>query len=87
MTNEEKTIALFRILGEKFYGLQIGMAAMFLLCQERKVFTMEEFTALKDQVSKSPDMAKLRALLDSLSDPKTELDIDQLLREFQGTVQ
>jgi len=87
MSDNEKIVALFRCLGVKFYELQTGFAAMFILCTARRVFTQAEFLEVKAEVAESPDMTNLRGLLDRLAGPTEAVDFERLLREFEGTVQ
>ena len=73
----------------KFYELQTGFGAMFMLLTDdnRRLFTLEKFLEMKSQVEKSSEMMKLRELLDKLANPTGPVDFEGLLREFQGTVQ
>ena len=89
MSDNEKMVALFRCLGMKFYELQTGFGAMFMLLADdgRKVFTLEEFLKMKGDVEKSPEMLKLRSFLDSIANPTEPVDFEKLLREFEGPVQ
>lgn len=89
MSDNEKIVALFRRLGMKFYELQTGFGAMFMLLADdgRKIFTLNEFLKMKDHVEKSPEMTKLRAFLDTLANPTEPVDFEKLLREFEGPVQ
>lgn len=42
---------------------------------------------VKAEVADSSDMKSLRGLLDRLANPTEEVDFQDLLREFEGTVQ
>ncbi len=85
--NDKTFVALFVALGTKLYELQTGFAAMFILNTDRGSFTREDFLKVKGQVEASPEMKKLRRLLDTLRDPKEPVDFEKLLREFEGPVQ
>ena len=85
--NDKTFVALFVALGTKFYELQTGFAAMFILNTNHGAFTRNDFLRVKAQVETSPEMKKLRHLLDTLRDPTEPVDFEKLLREFQGPVQ
>ena len=85
--NDKTMVALLVALGTKLYELQTGFAAIYILNTESGVFSREDFARVKDQVAASPEMKKLRHLLDALRNPTEPVDFEKLLREFEGPVQ
>jgi len=84
---EKEFIDLLKVLGEKIYELQTGLAAMYNLCLHEKVFSEPRFQAELAKVAGHGDLKALRNLLDRLSNSMGAEDLAEFLRKSKRPVQ
>lgn len=85
--NDKLFLLVMRVFGSKLYELHVGFAAMFNICTDNHTFSERAFHAERHRIEALPDFQKLREILNRLSSPMQDEELEKLLREYEGPIQ